>query len=196
MASFFAKLGAFRADWLWRSVRKALALNLWEARPDGLLLERSSLHLTISWRARDIHPWDRDLPAKKRALRLVEQTFSDTQAALERLFAALPEVDVIDLNVLEADSRKHGTLLSGSVSRNEFEKWRPSSIPMRLRLLGINYNLINSRFEPLDQSCREDGIPGADGNPPNESYDTEIQRNAPGEGPAAHVFYRNKVGPG
>ena len=79
----------------------------------------------------------------------MEQTFSDTQAALERLFMALPEVDVIDLRVMETEAGKQGTLLSGSVSRRDFETWRPSSIAMRLRLLGINYNLVNSRFEPI-----------------------------------------------
>ena len=85
----------------------------------------------------------------KKALRLVEQTFADTAAALEGLFVALPEVDFIDFKVLEVDEKKPGILMSGSVSRSEFEAWHPSSIPMRLRLLGVNFNLVDTHLEPL-----------------------------------------------
>jgi hypothetical protein len=163
MTRFLEKLSAgLRARWLRRSIHKALALNRYEVRPDGLYPERTSFWLAISWRARDIHPWDSDLAADRKALRLVEQTFSDTQAALERLFMALPEVDVIDLRVLEADARKHGTLMSGSISRREFETCQASSTAMRLKLLGVNYNLVNSRFEPLAASCSEHEIPGSE----------------------------------
>ncbi|MFZ0247501.1 hypothetical protein [Candidatus Binatus sp.] len=141
---FLGKLSAgLRARWLRGSIDKALAVNRYQVRPDGLLLEGTSFRLAITWRARDIHPWDGDLAADSRALRLVEQTFSDTLAALERLFVALPEVDVIDLRVLEADARKHGTLLNGLISRREFETCRLSSPAMRLRLLGLNFNLVN-----------------------------------------------------
>lgn len=118
IARFLGKLSArLQARWLRRSIDKALALNRYEVRPDGLWLTGTSFRLAISWRARRIHPWDSDLTADRKALLLVEQTFSDTLAALERLFVALPEVDVIDLSVLEVDSRKHGTLLSGSIAR-------------------------------------------------------------------------------
>ena len=150
------KLNAgLRAGWLRRSIDKALALNRTEVRPDGLRCEELSLRLLINWRARDLHPWDFDLVGNRRAVRLVEQTFSDTVAVLERLFAALPEVDLIDFRVLEEDVRKDATLLSGSILRQDFETWHPSSAAMRLKLLGVNYNLVNSRFEPLDNSGSE-----------------------------------------
>jgi hypothetical protein len=90
---FLEKLSAgLRARWLRRSIRKALALNRFEVRPDGLSSEGISFRLAISWRARQIHPWDTDLTADRKALRLVEQTFCDTQSALARLFTALPEL--------------------------------------------------------------------------------------------------------
>jgi hypothetical protein len=114
-----------------------------------------SLRLLINWRARDLHPWDFYLVGNRRTVRLVEQTFCDTMAALERLFAALPEVDVIDFRVLEQDTRTDGTLLSGSILRQDFETWHPSSAAMRLKLLGVSYKLVNSRFEPLDNSGPE-----------------------------------------
>ena len=65
---------------------------------------------------------------------MVEQTFSDTEAALERLLVTLPEADVIDLRVFETDTRERETLMSGSVSRSEFETPHPSSVSMRLKL--------------------------------------------------------------
>ena len=64
MARFFGRLSAgLRARWLRRSIDQALALNHTEVRSDGLCAEGISLRLTISWRARNIHPWDRDLVA-------------------------------------------------------------------------------------------------------------------------------------
>jgi hypothetical protein len=156
MGSFFSKRGArIRVSWLWRSLRKALALNLYEVRSDGLLIEQSSFRLAISWRARHVHPWDRHMAIAQRTKRWVEQTFSDTQRALERLFEALPEIEVIDFDVLQAEPQNDGILLRGSVSRNEFEAWRPSSIPMRFRLLGIEYNLANSTLEPIEDEVHE-----------------------------------------
>jgi hypothetical protein len=195
MARFFARLSAgLRARWLRRSIDQALALNHTEVRSDGLCAEGISLRLTISWRARNIHPWDRDLGGDRRALRVVEQTFSDTQAALERLFMALPEVDVIDLRVMETEAGKQGTLLSGSVSRRDFETWRPSSIAMRLRLLGINYSLVNSRFEPINPSCSEHELAnsGISARPSRESYQIAGGANEPGEA-SPHSY--DKAGP-
>jgi len=92
------------------------------------------------------------MAADGKMLRRVEQTFSDTLAALERLFIALPEVDVIDLTVLQARAIEPAALLSGLISRREFETCRLSSPAMRLRMLGVNYNLVNSRLEPLAPS--------------------------------------------
>ena len=147
------------ARWLRDSIDKALALNRYDVRRDRLSLMATSFRLTIAWRARHVHPWDRDLKEDKRATRLVDQTFADTFAALDRLFTALPEVDVIDIRVMEPDSRSHGTLLKGIVSREDFKTYQMPSPTMRLRLLGINYNLVNSRLEPIAPSRAEREIP-------------------------------------
>jgi hypothetical protein len=160
---FFGRLSAaVRSRWLRGSIAKALELNRYEVRSDGLGMEGTSFCLTISWRARDVHPWDSDLAADRKALRLVEQTFSDTLAALERLFIALPEVDVIDLRVHETDTRKHGTLLRGLIPRREFETCRMESLAMRLRMLGVEYNLVNSYLEPLSPTCCGQEIPASE----------------------------------
>ena len=196
MTLFLGKLSAgLRARWLRGSIDKALAVNRYEVRPDGLSLEGTSFRLAITWRARDIHPWDGDLAADNRALRLVEQTFSDNLAALERLFVALPEVDVIDLRVLEADARKHGTLLNGLISRREFETCQLSSPAMRLRLLGLNFNLVNSRLEPLAPSCSEPEIPSSEINARHRSVSFESSNSSElGRGPP-QARHQDRLGP-
>jgi hypothetical protein len=150
MGRLLKKLSVLRARWLYHGIQRALAVNLNQVRRDGLCVDGISLRLVISWRARSVHPWDSDLPPERKAPRLVEQTFTDTELALERLFAGLPEVAVIDLTVFETDSRKRAVWMRGSILRREFQTWRPSSAAMRLRLVGMKYNLVGSHFEPID----------------------------------------------
>lgn len=197
MVRFLEKLSAgLRARWMCRSIYRALALNRYEVRPDGLCPERMSFRLVISWRARQIHPWDSDVAPERKALRLVEQTFSDTEAALEQLFMALPEIDTIDLTVLEADARKHGVLMSASISRRGFEICQSPSSAMRLRLLGVNYNLVNCRFEPLPPACPEHETPnsGIDNRHPEQSYEFAEDLRGPGT-PPSQPWHRDKTGP-
>ena len=88
-----------------RNVRRALALHLrGEARRDGLTLLRVRNRLEIRWRSRDIHPWDSDVPPERRAQLYHEQLVADTEAAIVRLFQRLPQIDRIDLQVLEPTS--------------------------------------------------------------------------------------------
>jgi hypothetical protein len=88
------KLDGYRYN---HNIERALALHLsGEARRDGLHATKSTTHLEIEWRARDIHPWDRGLlsPGEKPAA-FVKQSLADTEAAIYRLFEALPQVGVI-----------------------------------------------------------------------------------------------------
>lgn len=62
-----------------RRVIKALALNQrGEARRDGLALNYFRDRLEIEWQARNIHPWDRDLPPARVARLFAEQCLDDT----------------------------------------------------------------------------------------------------------------------
>jgi hypothetical protein len=192
IARFLRKHGArLRARWLRGSINEALELSRYEVRRDGLLLEGTTFRLAITWCARQIHPWDCDLEADKKAHKLVDQTFDDTLTALERLFVTLPEVDTIDFRVMEGDTRKRGVLLNGLVSRREFETCRLTSPTMRLRLLGVNYNLINSRLEPLTPSYSEHEIPISeiDARDSDGSYPSGLGK---GSSPAWH---QDKAGP-
>ena len=122
-----------------RKIDRALALNIRaEVRRDGLELMRICNRLEIQWRARDIHPWDRDRAGPDRGLELLEQSLADTEAAIERLFRALPQVDVIDLRVL--DRLSDDVLVAGTVYRSTLQKARDSvSVRMRLTRLGVRY---------------------------------------------------------
>jgi hypothetical protein len=197
IASLLGKLDAGRrACWLRRSISQALALNRTEVRPDGLCALGMSLRLAISWRAREVHPWDLDLVGERRARRLVEQTFSDTEAALERLFVNLPEVDLIDFRVFETDVRRDGILMRGSISRRDFETWHPSSTVMRLKLLGVNYNLVNLRFMPLDTIASERNAPNSEMSSPlpNQSYEGVTHASGTENG-TKQAWHQDMAGP-
>jgi hypothetical protein len=97
-------------------IEHALALQRrGEVRSDGLTLTAVSHHLEIEWCARYIHPWDRGCDRREQEDRFAEQSFADTDAALSRLFNALPDVDVIEFRVLHPDS--HQRILAGTVGR-------------------------------------------------------------------------------
>jgi len=135
LQSVLARLEGSRFVW---KVKRALALHTRsEARSDGLSLVRMCNRLEIQWRARGLHPWDRRLPPGDQETAFEEQLLEDTEAAITRLFRALPQVDVIDLSVL--DQTTDDVLMSGTVCRSTLLQTRsPQSVRMRLRQLGIN----------------------------------------------------------
>jgi hypothetical protein len=80
-------------------VRRALALRPRCAVPNDVLILNNLIlsgHcLKLEWRARDIHPWNRDLPLAEQAELFSEQALQDTDVALIRLFRGLPEIEQI-----------------------------------------------------------------------------------------------------
>ena len=122
-----------------RNVRRALALHRrGEARRDGLELLRARQRLEVRWRSRDIHPWDAAVSPDRKAQFFREQLAVDTEAAILRLFRALPQIDRIDLQVLEPAS--DAVLLSGTVYRSALHAVRGlMSVRMRLVHLGVSF---------------------------------------------------------
>jgi hypothetical protein len=125
-------------------IEYALALHKRnEVRRDGLTLTKAFSQLDIEWRARDIHPWDRDRrcsPEEKKRL-FNEQCFSDTEAAIFRLFSALPVLDEIQFRVVGPDSDDE--LLAGRVARPSLSQVSAGASPRgRLRQMGINVCVI------------------------------------------------------
>lgn len=154
------------------AVRWALALHLrGEARTDDLVLIDLSVRMQLRWRAREIHPWDRDLPPSRAAKKLAEQSLADTEAALERLFSACPDVDVVELSVMEPDGEGDRRIIFGAVQRNEFQQWHPLSTNMRLRLVGLHFRMVDDHMDPLPPERMEAdvSIPAIGGGSGNET---------------------------
>jgi hypothetical protein len=142
-------------------VVEALALHRrGEARTDDLQLMDLGVRMQVRWRAREIHPWDRDLPPARAVRKLSQQCLSDTEAALERLFEACPEVDVIEVEVVEPNADGERRVMFGTVRRDEFAQWHPLSTDMRLRLVGLHYRLVDEHLELLPPERSKNGADG------------------------------------
>ena len=132
--------------WLYKhSINDALALHRRnEVRPDGLAFENVCTRLEISWCARDVHPWDRDLPPGEKEIVFMQQTLEDTEAAIIRTFERLPTIDIIDVSVIEP--RSEALLASGTVQRPSLKpsRLRCASVRMRLGEMGIRCHLTSS----------------------------------------------------
>ena len=122
-----------------RVVGRSLALHhRGEVRPDGLTLLTLRNRLEIRWRARPVHPWDADLSLEDRSTLFYDQMLSDTEAVILRLFHSLPQIDAIDLTVVDPGSES--AILEGRVQRSELDGARNlRSIRMRLRELGVSW---------------------------------------------------------
>ncbi|MGA2889824.1 MAG: hypothetical protein ABSE51_17385 [Terracidiphilus sp.] len=139
-----------------RSIKNALALNLRnEVRPDGLALSKVFSRLEIEWYARDIHPWDRDrnISQEDRALMFEQQCLRDTEAAISRLFERLPQVDTIELRVLEFQSKL--PIITATVTRSSLETSETLSVGMRLLLSGAKLFLSDWQYATLELSSNQ-----------------------------------------
>ena len=118
---------------------------------DRLTVKRMSTQLQIEWCARDVHPWDLDLPVERRGELFLEQCRHDTLVAVHRLFARLAEVDVIEIRVVEPQPSAR-TILAGTVSRHDLNiATHPRSPRMSLKLMGIHH------FEAIEGVSSRDG---------------------------------------
>jgi hypothetical protein len=135
-----------KQGWYKRRLEQALELERrGEGRKDGLKMARMQHRLEVEWEARDVHPWDRHLPREARHARFIEQALVDTEAAIGRLFAALPEVDLIEICVTEPVS--HARMLWGAIYRWDFRNVRPSpSVRMRLGEMGVKFGALTFEY--------------------------------------------------
>jgi hypothetical protein len=123
-------------------------------------LRLSSHCLQLEWHARDLHPWDRDLPAPRQAELFSQQALQDTDAALLRLFQRLPEVEQIEFQVLEP---RHvgGVILTGVVDRESaLDPEPPPSLRMRLHMLGVRYRMADDHLVLLPANAWATGKRG------------------------------------
>jgi hypothetical protein len=97
--------------------------------------------------ARDVHPWDHDLPERRRAELFAQQCLEDVDATIPRLFEQLPEIDTLEIRVLERESKTQ--IITGVVHRSDLATQVDSSLGMRLKTIGINYQCPNLILEPI-----------------------------------------------
>lgn len=143
-----------------REVRRALRLHpRGGVAGDVLRLASLSLRLRVEWRARDVHPWDRDLPEPQQAQRFVRQSLADADAAIARLFETLPELRVADIAVWAPVSDI--LIMSGTVHRDDLLTSTRLSLEMRLKTIGMQYRVIGCRFDPIaTPDCRHKTVVG------------------------------------
>ena len=115
---------------------------------DGLVVRSLSARLRVELLARRIHPWDRDRPANERAELFVQQCLEDVSTAIPELFRAMPEID--DLEVAVLDPRDRTVLIAGVVNRKDVLASKALSPGMKLRAMGLVYRRDNSGFEPIE----------------------------------------------
>jgi hypothetical protein len=109
---------------------------------DRLQLRQASLSLSVEWQARDIHPWDGDLPLAQQTARFTRELMTDTLVAIRQLFDDLAEVDVIQIRVC-GPNEPDRAVLAGTVCRNDLNTAASCPSPaMSLRLLGIQPHLV------------------------------------------------------
>lgn len=106
---------------------------------DVLALGTVSTTMQVTWTARPVHPWDRDLPVEWQDAAFANQCLQDVDVAMARLFSRFPAVDRLDITVRCPGS---GTpILAGTAHRADFERVQRLSTPMRLKMVGLAYDL-------------------------------------------------------
>jgi hypothetical protein len=131
-------------------IRRALSTP--GATGGALHLTRVTGRLHLEWQAREIHAWDRDMPAERQAELFCEQTIGDADAALTTLFRILPEIDAIVVQVVEPWPAGR-VILAGTVLRETvLGSSLPSSPRMRLKMYGLRYEIVAGHLEPLDDA--------------------------------------------
>jgi hypothetical protein len=139
--------GAFERRLLRNRVIKALTLApRGGIARDGPLLREISHSLKLEWYARDVHPWDGDLPAERRAELFTAELMTDTLVVIRQMFERLAEIDVIQIRVL-APNEPDKTVLAGTVHRNDLNAAPDCPSPaMSLKLLGVQYRVTDECF--------------------------------------------------
>ena len=119
-------------------------------RRDGLQLTAAKATLSVEWLAREVHPWDRGLPADRLERRFADQCLNDTHAAIARLFDEFPVLDAVEVRVRRNPGAP--TLLAGLVRRSSLRECGGLSIGMRLRNLGVSFRMNDLHLDQMEGS--------------------------------------------
>ena len=148
LKSFFGSTYNYRREAFSSGVRQALkTAPRGGVAGDVLEVYSASLIMCVSWTARPVHPWDRDLPLEQQDATFAEQCLHDVDGAIARLFSCFPLVEQLDITVRHPIS--HASILSGTAHRADFLAVQRLSIPMRLKMLGLAYESGRGGLRPL-----------------------------------------------
>ena len=114
---------------------------------DVLEVYSASLTMSVTWTARRVHPWDRDLPLEQQDSTFDDQCLQDVDIAVARMFSQFPLVERLDITVRHPMS--HASSLTGTAHRADFLAVQRLSIPMRLKMLGLAYEIGRGGLRPL-----------------------------------------------
>jgi hypothetical protein len=117
---------------------------------DGLVVQSLSARLRVQLLARPIHPWDRDRPANERSDLFVQQCLEDVSIAIPKLFLSMPEIEEMEVTVL--DPRSRNAIIAGIVKRSDALTSDCLSAGMKLRAMGLAYGRSNSGFDRMDEN--------------------------------------------
>jgi hypothetical protein len=118
---------------------------------DGLIVQNLSARLRVQLLARPIHPWDRQRSANERSELFVQQCLEDVSIAIPNLFRSMPEIDEMEVTVLDPRSRR--AIITGMVSRGDtLDADHCSSAGMKLRAMGLAYRRNNFGFEGMNEN--------------------------------------------
>ena len=131
-----------------RTVTRALSLTpRGGVAHDVLVVSKLSGQIQVEWIARDVHPWDCDLPEEQKSQLFLHQCLGDVDAAIARLFYELPEIDAIEVSVIHPISK--AKLIEGTVSRAAVLSSSDAPIGVRLSAMGLHFRRTNGGLEPL-----------------------------------------------
>jgi hypothetical protein len=142
-------------DGYWRTALACDVARALETAPRGgvsrdvLELETVSMTMHVTWTARPVHPWDRDLSLEQQDEAFAGQCLDDADVAIARLFATFPTVDRLEITVRHPES--HTPILTGAAHRADFAGVQRLSTPMRLRTIGLAYELGRGGLRPLPE---------------------------------------------
>jgi len=135
-----------------RKVSRAFSLRRRGAIGNDVLVVRNlSAKLRVQLLARPIHPWDRDRPANERNEIFVQQCLEDVSTAIPNLFRSMPEIDELEVTVL--DPGGENAIIASSVKRSDAFTANCLSAGMKLRAMGLAYGRSNSGFERMDENA-------------------------------------------
>jgi hypothetical protein len=116
---------------------------------DLLDLDVVAMTMQVGWTARPVHPWDGDLPSDQQDAAFADQCLHDVDVAIARLFSQFQIVDRLDITVRHPASQ--ASIVMGTADRADFLAAHRLSVPMRLKMAGLAYELGRGGLRPLPE---------------------------------------------